>query len=207
MASSLKFLALQLSSILAIAVAHGDIITYEFGGELVALDDPAGHFHQADTFSGSFSFDAAAPDLNPEPDIGEYEGTTLTMQFGPTEVSAPSVMVDVLNDEVVPGEPWNIWDRLVVSGSGQTPSGIEIQYFGLGLVEESAALVDDDRLPLTLDWRLMQDLDDRAEISVGVHFPDGASAYATGVITHLTPEPTSLGLLMIAAIVWVRRRR
>ena len=202
-----RLMAASLSFILATAVTQGAIITYEFNGDLNTLEDPARHFGGVDVFSGSFSFDTASPDLNPEPDVGEYAGTSLTMQFGPTEVSVPSVMVQVLNDEPVPGEPWNIWDRIVISGTGQTPSGIEIQYFGLGMVEESAEWIHDDGLPLTLDWGLMQDLDDNAEISVGVHFPDGASAYATGVITQLIPEPTSLGLLMIAVVVCARPTR
>ncbi len=199
-----RLLALQVAIGLAVSATDAAIVAYEFSGELRNVTDPAGHFGGARTFTGSFSYDTDTPDTNRDPNEGEYVGLSLVMQFEDTVIAAPTVGLEIHNDEPVPGEPWNIWDRIVVRGVGETPAGVNLQYFGLGMMEESGFWIEDDSLPLALDWGQMQDIDDNAEISVGLNFPDGESAYATGWITTLTPEPAA-GLMLVVATLFRRR--
>ncbi len=192
--------------LLCVCSTEGSHVVFEFAGELTNIEDPGFHFNHATNFTGSFEFDSETADSNNDPSIGEYRGVLLNMNFGGTQIETSTVVIHIFDDEPVPYRPWDIWDRIVVEGVGETPDQIDIQYFGLGMIEQGSAWFNNDQLPLELDWDLMQDLDDSAEISVSVHFPDGDAAYATGNITELTPEPACLYLLGIGSLVLFRRQ-
>jgi len=63
--------------------AKAELMAYEFTGVVGSFNDPSGvldgSIHAGTGFSGRFTFDSDAPDLNTSPSIGEYGGPAFSM--------------------------------------------------------------------------------------------------------------------------------
>ncbi len=187
--------------LLATTPINADVITFDFTGDLDYLEDPADHTGGATTFSGSFAYDTDAPDGDPNPEVGLYDGTEFIVRIGDVTVDAPVITINVANDEFT---GFNRWDRLTVVGQGRTASDISISSMGIALIDGTMAALASDDLPRTLS---LDSFWDARAFNIGLTFPDETSVYANGTLTTLTPEPAAFALLLMGSLFVSRRPR
>lgn len=186
-------------AVFAAVTAAGEVIQFEFAGDLTSLNDPGGHAGGATTFSGAFVFDTTAEDTDPSPTIGQYAGVEFNLDIGGIGIVPPTVNVTVGNNEMA---GWSQIDRLVVTGTGRTPSNIDVANLAIALVDNSAGVFSSDALPTSLD---LADFWAGHDLYLTATLADGSALSANGTITTLVPEPMTVGMLMVSVALWRRR--
>ena len=183
--------------------AVGDLITFEFAGEVTSIYDPEGLIGDAVTLgsplSGLYTFESTTPDTRPsQSSRGLYDGaiTHLAGHVGAMDFS----MAPDSSNEV------DVWNGLT-SEAYQVDRGIQMAGrapgFQLNLAQSSGSAFEDDSLPLSPpDLSLFDST--RFLISTGT---EGYGFSLSGELTSLVPEPSTLALLALGAWATLRRRR
>lgn len=187
------------------AVALGELITFEFAGEITSVQDDYGLLGGAVTigtpFSGLYTFESTTPDMWPYSlETGVYPATMVVAgHVGEFQFSGITGTADLI--VIGNGSPLDPPDSYLTSWSvdfaGQ-PAGA-----GIELVDNTGIAFSRDSLPLSPP-RLSR-FDERTfGIGAGGEIPHLG---LLGEITSLTPEPGTLTLLALGALVLGRRRR
>lgn len=190
----------------ALSTAQAELITFQFSGTVDSVQDPAGYLQggvvPGSPFSGTYTFDSAATDTYPaDPTVGRYVTTTgasLTTLVGTLTLSSPGPVAVVIGNGNS-GDSYDAYTFPFVS------SGLQIPELGIALTETTGGVFVSDELPL-LPPDLTRFTTRRFSLQGR---PVGATEYffVTGTTTTLTPEPGSLALFSIGALLSARRRR
>ncbi|MGB2985015.1 MAG: PEP-CTERM sorting domain-containing protein [Phycisphaerae bacterium] len=187
-----------------VGTARASPVTFEFAGEITSvLDDEdflGGAVTVGSPFSGSFTFESTTPDSYPgSPWSAAYPDaiTAISGQIGGIPFLGPvhfENIIGVLNDAPASGT-----DHYEVHGGVGFVS--ETLMFSLVLFDDTGRGLSNDLLPLSPpDIRLF----DFARFAVSDEtIPLGLG----GDITSLTPDPGTLALLGLGALIVTRRRR
>jgi hypothetical protein len=190
-------------------LSNADPLTFTFAGELdpASIDDVTGFFGGATSFMGTYTFESTTPDTSGDPVRGIYPGVS---SFSVT-IGGQTVSVDSLDDGSIVVNNDNVagpFDSYFVGAIGADQNSHYVEEATLSLVDHTASVFQSDALPLTPPGTAS--FDERAffiAINLEPDQDEPAFAIAEGAITSLTPEPGTMGLLGIAAVSVLTRRK
>jgi hypothetical protein len=174
------------------SAAHAQEITFGFTGLVDSVTLPGSPFVPGQVVTGSFTFDGAAPDLDPSAEVGQYEAV---VNF---ELSVPAAgyhatgvaggsrgQITVLNDQD------GVRDRYVadVSNPGQVVSGPDVGAYGLEFMtivlrDPTTTAFLTDALPLSPPD--LADFGDGTQVHLGFSGPLGFGLGFAAQLTSLT---------------------
>jgi len=180
--------------------AAGYPVTWEFAGDVRNVGDRDGVLPESVTvgapFSGSFTFESTTPDSEQDdPTHGIYEGalTSLSGIFGDVPFASNGLFdVTVLNDTTLPD------DSFIFVGSAVFLNRIVNTSFGL--TDLNATIFSSDALPL-----VPPSLDRLDSIVFGLNSQE-EGIFIGGDVTSLVPEPGTLCLLALGALMIAKGR-
>jgi hypothetical protein len=207
--------------------AQAASIIYEFSGTVDVVVDYDDAFNDriqvGDRFQGRLRLDLSAPDLDADPDLGEYDVGSLaslsisigrvTLQNDPSEL----FVFHVRNNWRGPEDMAGFSLRNPVASGVPHPLSHDDYYIWMTLLDDDADEFDGDGLPLDLDLSAFETarLDIQSRISgvcagwsCSIH---GFKIHSTIESFHVVPEPSTLLLaaigLALLAVAYRRVRR
>lgn len=184
--------------------AHGVLMTYQFSGHIDTVDDPfqdwAGLVTPGDVFSGSYTYDPAAPDAYPnDPSVGIYRSadSSFLVNIGNWTggTSGQGCQIGIYN--------WTGWgSEFVIGAIGFQSTGMSISEMTVGLSRIDGSAFESDALPTTApSFDLFP--------SRGFGFQATNAVRIEGTLESLVliPEPASFLLLLLAGSLIARRFR
>jgi hypothetical protein len=192
-------------------LAQAELITIAISGYVTSIDDPHNHFGgqivagtstTGTPITGTYAYNSMTQDSNPSTTLGDYEynappvGIWLTagnFDFA-TDSSHVSFHIGVYKDTL------EIEDQLVIGSRNNMllPDGTLVQHIGWQLGDLTATALSSDALPLTAP-----DLSKWSYNSLWIANDRDFSITAT--ITSATPEPATLFLLGLGAMLARKR--
>lgn len=173
-------------------------------GEITSIDDPGGivgNLSIESPFSATYTFDPDSPDtLSSNPWIAWYRGAVVDFggQVGDIDFLGlgSDNYIQVIDD--LPVKPF--LDQYVVRINELAIAGVElIGFLDVWFTDNSGTMFTSDLLPV--DPFDLGGLD-FARFEIRVPFED---LYIRGTVTSLTPEPSTLALLLVGALFVTRR--
>jgi len=196
---------------LGAAHAHGAIITWEFAGEVTAVNDSqgtlGGRVQVGDPFSGTYTFDSTMPDDLPE-DLryGVYDSGASGVAAA---VGGLTIVTSGTNSGITIGDNYGYVtqkDKLSIVAGLFESDGVRILEFGITVLDETGSVFSSDVLPLAPP-SLASFSSRFFSIQGAAVNPPGTGDFSFGgTISSLTPEPSSLALLALAASRMIGRR-
>lgn len=185
-------------------------ITWEFAGEITRVSDPNDFFGGAvivgSPFSGSYTFESTTPDSDPDDArFGLYDNAITSISG---EVGNLTFLGPFRSTNFPPGSTNFIWisndpaldDYLVRSGINLLGETVDLEML---LVDGTGAMFRSDSLPL-----LPPDLGSLDTAGFSIFFESEASGFSIAApLTSLVPEPGTLALIGLGALVLLKRRR
>lgn len=191
------------ATVMQAAPASGGLVTWEFTGEITSVKDTSGLLGGAvvvgTPFSGSFTFESTTFDSNAALDVGWYANanTDISGFLGGLGFSGPGLGTNAVS--VTNGAAGSGPDRLDSFGSVDLiADGLT---FWLSLIDSSGTAFVNDDLPVappdlnSFDSATIRFLRQTGDIDL------------LGEITSLTPDPSTLSLLVFGSLAALRRRR
>jgi hypothetical protein len=190
------------------AVSNGDLITIGLTAEVTGVSDIYGHLedkiHVGDTVTGTYTYDSATLDSEPDPAVGRYEYSTppagICLTVGGLEFKTDPCSVGF---ELYVADNYLGEDRYGVSSYSNLPlpNGTPVQSIAWYLEDSTGTALSSDALPLTepnlADW----------DYNWGLHITTdrdfGIGATITSAV--LIPEPATLLLLAFGVTLFKRR--
>jgi hypothetical protein len=187
---------------LAARPTQAELITWQFGGVVTSLQDPAGvwtgRLHAGDAFSGTCTFESTIADTLPDdPMWGEYTSPPpdVSIDLGGLTLQAQGARrsITIANGPPALGDYWS------VSSTRFDSNGLTIDEFNVGLSGGQAEVFASDELPTTPP--VLSEFRDAA-LWIDGGKPDVGRFIIQASVTYLTvPEPSVLGAAMMMALV------
>jgi len=203
---SLVFVVLAVVLCVFSVPVRAELITIAISGQVTGVDDPSGHFGGQITvgnpITGTYTYDTAILDSNPDPMAGYYSYSTapagIHLAIGNFEFKTDSTHVaftiGVTNNNLLGGDVY--W--LDSSHNLPLPNGTLVQYISWQLNDPAGTALSNDALPLTAP-----DLSKWSSNTLNI-FRDRDYGI-TATITSATPEPATVFLLSLGAML-IRKR-
>lgn len=179
--------------LLSTTFAYTAPITFKFTGQLTYAAEPPGLFGDvitpSSTLTGSYTFERAAPDMNPVSGGGEYEASGppygIRVNISGVEFASPGLTIRLVDN-------FFGFDQFGPSyGSAFAgPAGTTINNLALSFTDHTQTALSGDALPL------FPPPFEESQFSIYGHSQDGAEFSYNGALTSLTlatevPEPTT----------------
>jgi hypothetical protein len=210
MNAKVRWLWMAVFLLMAISrAATATVVTFGFSGYIDLVHDTQGlvdyTVHVGDPFSGNVTFDASVSDRNPDPRYGFYTRPITSFSATVGEVMAigagHSNRIFVGNDWPVPPGSDVVHDFLHVFAIPHQFLEEVPAYARLELEDFNATVFQSDSLPVSPPPL------SEFELATFTIADDINSLRIRGIVTSLTPEPSTLPLLAVGGVALFRRRR
>jgi hypothetical protein len=189
-------------------MTHAALITYQFGGQITGISDPAGvwagRLQVGDPFAGTYVIDASTPDLDPS-SSGYYVSASAEMRIsvGGVQIVLPASDCWITVWNTPPGSTY--YDGIDFNGATYRSGEWWVEELGAEVRDSTCTRFSSDALPLeSFD---IGPFDNRFFVFAGRHGPSQPLFGLEGVVTYLTvPEPATAGLAMLIVLAWLGRR-
>ncbi|GMU23696.1 MAG: hypothetical protein AMXMBFR13_37740 [Phycisphaerae bacterium] len=184
-------------------------LAYEFTGTVHTVDDIEGildsSVREGSEFSGRFSFDTSAADLNSSPERGEYRGPqfSFALTVGTYSGSSSGDGVIFVGNDVF-GQ-----DMLTINGgSFSIADGLVISTIGAALTDNTASALMSDSIPI--DSVSVAEFQSQSFFAKGnsTTAPGAGSFTLVGTLStfNVVPEPALFAIILLS-LAGIRARR
>ncbi len=189
------------------AVSSGQLITISISGQVTNISDPCSHLenkiHIGDTITGTYTYDSATLDSNPDTTEGLFEYNTppagIYLSVGgfefKTDINRVDFLLAVTNNNLT-GDYYNILSR----NNLPLPNGTLVQYINWELYDPTGIALSSDALPLTAP-----DLSKWNSNLLRITHDRDFTIDATVTSAVLIPEPATLLLIIFGVAICKRR--